>query len=195
MDEQVGRLRSELRKLDAAKNTVLFFTSDNGPEGASGNAPGSAGHLNGRKRSLLEGGIRVPGLVEWPSTIISSSKTDIPCVTSDYLPTILDILNIKPITDRPIDGISLLPLFKNQMTKRGKSIGFESGSQTAWIGERYKLYFNGKARDGIQLFDLVTDPSEKQNLANRKPKLVKQLSNELASWRASCQLSAKGDDY
>lgn len=195
MDEQIGRLRNELRKLDIAENTVLFFCSDNGPEGASGKAPGHAGHLSGRKRSLLEGGIRVPGLVEWPTEIKPESKTDIPCVTSDYLPTILDLLNIKPITDRPIDGISLLPLFKNQMTKRGKSIGFESRGQTAWISDRYKLYFGGKPKDEIQLFDLEKDPSEKQNLAKSKPKLVKQLANELASWRTSCQLSATGKDY
>jgi len=88
-----------------------------------------------------------------------------------------------------------LPLFKNQMTKRGKSIGFESKGQTAWIGDRYKLYFNGKSRDEIQLFDLVTDPSEKQNLAKIKPILAKKLANELATWRRSCQLSATGKDY
>ena len=195
MDEQIGRLRAMLKELNAAENTVIFFTSDNGPEGASGKAPGSAGHLSGRKRSLLEGGIRVPGLVEWPAKIKPGSKTDIPCVTSDYLPTILDLLNIKPVADRPIDGISLLPLFKNQMTKRGKSIGFESKGQTAWIGDRYKLYFNGKSRDEIQLFDLVTDPSEKQNLAKIKPILAKKLAKELATWRRSCQLSATGKDY
>ena len=94
MDEQVGRLRSELRKLGAAENTLLFFCSDNGPEGQTGKAPGSAGHLSGRKRSLLEGGIRVPGLVEWPARIKPGRTTNVPCVTSDYMPTILALLGV-----------------------------------------------------------------------------------------------------
>ena len=195
MDEQIGRLRSKLRDLNVAENTVLFFTSDNGPEGQKGKAPGSTGYLNGRKRSLLEGGIRVPGLVEWPAKIKPGRKTDIPCVTSDYLPTILDMLEIKPITNRPIDGISLLPLLKNKMTNRGKAIGFESKGQTAWIGDRYKLYSSVKARSEPQLFDLKTDPSEKKNLAKSKPILVKRLAKELAAWRSSCKLSAIGKDY
>ena len=53
-------------------------------------APGTAGYLSGRKRSLLEGGIRVPGIVEWPARVKAGRTTDIPCVTSDYLPTLLD---------------------------------------------------------------------------------------------------------
>lgn len=195
MDEQVGRLRSELRKLGAAENTLLFFCSDNGPEGQAGNAPGSAGHLSGRKRSLLEGGIRVPGLVEWPARIKPGRTTNVPCVTSDYLPTILALLGVESITDRPIDGISLVPLFDGKLAKRGRPIGFESKGQTAWIGDRYKLYSNGKAKGTPKLFDLIADPSEKQDLAKREPGLAKRLARELAAWRESCRASAAGNDY
>jgi arylsulfatase A-like enzyme len=195
LDEQVGRLRAELRALGIADDTLLFFCSDNGPEGKSGQAPGTAAHLSGRKRSLLEGGIRVPGLVEWPARIKPGRNTDIPCVTSDYLPTILDLLNTKPITDRPIDGISLVPLFDEKMAKRDRPIGFESKGQTAWIGDRYKLYSSGKTKGGHQLFDLVADPSEKQDLAKRQPGLAKRFVGELAAWRASCRASAAGEDY
>ncbi|MGB1788287.1 MAG: sulfatase family protein [Limisphaerales bacterium] len=195
MDEQVGRLRSELRKLGAAENTLLFFCSDNGPEGQTGKAPGSAGHLSGRKRSLLEGGIRVPGLVEWPARIKPGRTTNVPCVTSDYLPTILALIDVEPITDRPIDGISLVPLFDGKLAKRGRPIGFESKGQTAWIGDRYKLYFSGKAKGGPQLFDLIADPSEKQDLAKREPGLAKRLAKELTVWRESCRASATGNDY
>ena len=195
MDEQVGRLRGELRKLGAAENTLLFFCSDNGPEGETGKAPGSAGHLSGRKRSLLEGGIRVPGLVEWPARIKPGRITNIPCVTSDYLPTILALLDVEPITNRPIDGISLVRLFDGKLAKRGRPIGFESKGQTAWIGDRYKLYSSGKAKGGPQLFDLIADPSEKQDLAKREPGLAKRLARELAVWRESCRASATGRDY
>ena len=195
MDEQVGRLSSELRKLGEAENTLLFFCSDNGPEGQAGNAPGSAGHLSGRKRSLLEGGIRVPGLVEWPARIKPGRTTNVPCVTSDYLPTILALLGVEPITDRPIDGISLVPLFDGKLAKRGRPIGFESKGQTAWIGDRYKLYSNGKAKGTPKLLDLIADPSENQDLAKREPGLAKRLTRELAAWRNSCRASAAGKDY
>ena len=194
LDEQVGRLRAELRALGIADDTLLFFCSDNGPEGQAGSAPGTAAHLSGRKRSLLEGGIRVPGLVEWPARIKPGRNTDIPCVTSDYLPTILDLVGAKPVAGRPIDGISLMPLLDGKLAKRGKPIGFESKGQLAWIGERFKLYRGGGSAK-FNLFDLVADPSEKTDLAKRQPGLAKRLAGELAAWRASCQASAAGEDY
>ncbi len=194
LDEQVGRLRAELRTLGIDKETVLFFCSDNGPEGQAGQAPGTAGHLNGRKRSLLEGGIRVPGIIEWPGRVKAGRTTDIPCVTSDYLPTLLDLLEAKPTSDRPIDGMSLVPLLDSNLTKRGKSIGFESKGQLAWVGDRYKLYRSGGAAK-FKLFDLNADPAERNDLANAKPRLAKRLVEELGAWRASCQASAAGKDY
>ena len=194
LDEQVGRLRAELRALGIADDTLLFFCSDNGPEGKSGSAPGTAAHFSGRKRSLLEGGIRVPGIVEWPGRVKAGRSTDIPCVTSDYLPTILDLLGVEPITDRSIDGISLVPLLDGNMAKRGKPIGFESKGQLAWVGDRYKLYRSGGAAE-FKLFDLVADPSEKTDLTKAQPRLAKRLAGELAAWRASCRASAAGEDY
>ncbi|MCP5116650.1 MAG: sulfatase-like hydrolase/transferase, partial [bacterium] len=95
MDEQVGRLRHTLRNAGVARDTMVWFCSDNGPEGQQGKAPGSAGPFRGRKRSLYEGGIRVPGLVEWPATVKPGGKTDFPAVTSDYLPTILEVVGAK----------------------------------------------------------------------------------------------------
>ena len=194
MDEQVGRLRAELRALGIASDTVLFFCSDNGPEGKSGSAPGTAAHFSGRKRSLLEGGIRVPGIVEWPGRVKAGRTTDIPCVTSDYLPTILDLLEAKPVSDRPIDGMSLVPLLDDNLAKRGRPIGFESKGQLVWVGDQYKLYRRSGAA-GFELFDLVADPSEKNDLAKAKPRLAKRLAGELAAWRASCQVSSAGKDY
>ena len=118
LDEQVGRLRGELRQLDVADDTLVFFCSDNGPEGNQ-KAPGTTGGLRGRKRSLWEGGIRVPGLVEWPARIPPASKTIVPACTSDYLPTILDILNVTRDDARPLDGVSLLPLLAGDQEQRG----------------------------------------------------------------------------
>jgi len=86
-------------------------------------------------------------------------------------------------------------LFDGKLAKRGRPIGFESKGQTAWIDDRYKLYSSGKAKGASKLFDLIADPSEKTDLAKRKPGLAKRLAGELAAWRESCRASAAGNDY
>ncbi|MCB1131402.1 MAG: sulfatase-like hydrolase/transferase, partial [Verrucomicrobiae bacterium] len=109
LDEQVGRLRKHLAKLGIADDTMIWFCSDNGPEGKANGRNGSAGTFRGRKRDLLEGGIRVPGLLVWPAKIREGRATSVPCVTSDYLPTVLDAADIPyPDEDRRLDGISLM---------------------------------------------------------------------------------------
>ena len=192
MDEQVGRLRTELRAMGVARNTMVTFCSDNGPEGKAGRAPGSAGHLSGRKRDLLEGGIRVPGLIEWPARI-RSGNTTVPAVTSDYLPTILEIIGAQPVANRPLDGISLLPLFARKMSARNRPIGFQSGGQVAWIEDRYKLYGNGKKP--LKLFDLTADSAERTDLAVEHPEIVQRMVTALKEWQASCKRSDAGGDY
>jgi len=165
MDEQIGRLREELRRLGVAENTMLWFCSDNGPEGKSGKAPGSAGPLRGRKRDLFEGGIRVPGLLVWPARIKEPRVTDVPCCTSDYLPTILEVLGLKPQEHPlPLDGVSLLPLIEGRMTERPRPIGFQSAGQLALIDNRYKI-IRRRPNEPFMLFDLKEDPGEKVDLA------------------------------
>lgn len=199
MDEQVGRLRTALRSMGVAGNTLVTFCSDNGPEGKAGSAPGSAGHLSGRKRDLLEGGIRVPGLIEWPGKIQARS-TDVPAVTSDYLPTILDLIGAKPAADRPLDGVSLQPLFRGPMKERGRPIGFQSGGQVAWVGDRFKLWGRGPGKQlgplpPLKLFDLVADPAEKNDVSAEHPEVVARMTRELKAWRASVERSDGGADY
>ncbi|MDC0144074.1 sulfatase-like hydrolase/transferase [Verrucomicrobia bacterium] len=200
LDKQVGRLRKELRTLGVADNTLVTFCSDNGPEG-NASAPGSAGHFSGRKRSLLEGGIRVPGLVEWPAKI-NPGKSDIPAVTSDYLPTILEIIGAEQTDKRPLDGISLVPLFKGKMKERGQPIGFQSAGQVALISDRYKIYGSGGRKKEqeltlpkLKLFDLKKDPSEKKDLAAQHPDIIKKMAATLKQWRESCRHSDTGGDY
>ncbi|MDE0737346.1 MAG: sulfatase-like hydrolase/transferase, partial [Pirellulaceae bacterium] len=201
LDRQVSRLRKELSRLKVADNTILFYCSDNGPEGKP-NAPGTAGKLRGRKRSLYEGGIRVPGLVVWPGHVSAGSVTEMPASTSDYLPTILDILKIPMPDERPLDGVSLLPVFSRPMTNRTQGIGFESGTQAAWVQNRYKLYTKGIAsrKDtdkppkrgkslAYELYDLQLDPHESRNLALTEPATLKAMAAKLSAWRASCYQS------
>lgn len=206
MDEQIGRLRRTLRQLRVAENTLIFFCSDNGPEGQAGRAPGSAGPFRGRKRSLYEGGIRVPALLEWPENVAAGQSTDFPACTSDYLPTVLDILRLDPAGRiEPIDGISLFPLIEGLSTTRSRPIGFESRGQVALIGDRYKLIHVPEASRRtddtptemlpFELYDLVADPAESRDLAEEHPGTVRKMAAALAQWRRSCDASREGTDY
>ena len=196
MDEQVGRLRAELRTLGIADSTMLWFCADNGPEGRKKTpANGSAGPLRGRKRSLYEGGVRVPGLLEWPAKIKTPRVVTVPCSTSDYFPTVLGALGFTMEGQpEPIDGVSLLPLIEGKMTERPRPIGFESKGQVALIGNRYKIYKANKSK-AYELYDLADDPGERRDLAAEKPDVVKQMAATVEAWRVSCKHSLAGKDY
>lgn len=208
MDEQIGRLRATLRRLRAADDTLFWFCSDNGPEGdaQSETNPGSAGPFRGRKRSLFEGGIRVPAILEWPSRIRKGQRTNFMACTSDFYPTVLDALGILPPADqpRPIDGISLMPVIERRAQVRPVAIAFETqgdrrstrGSpRLAWIETRYKLLSDLDASGEEMLFDLERDPGETRNLIHTLPERAAQMREQLARWRASCRDSEAGRDY
>lgn len=184
MDEQIGRLRSELKGLGVDSNTMLWFCSDNGPaRQGSPRHVGSAGRLSGFKLSIKEGGIRVPGLLVWPNMVKSAKTIDSPCVTSDYFPTILDALHVPLPVDRKYDGISLLPMIEGKRVERGSPIGFlnKDGKESVWMEDRYKLI---KTAKGLQLFDIAEDASEKENLVDRHPQIADRMGKELSNWKS-----------
>lgn len=203
LDRQLGRLRSELRRLGVADNTLLWYCSDNGPERKFGLGAGSTRGLRGHKRDLFEGGVRVPGILEWPARIAAGQVTDVPASTSDILPTIVDLLDLEYPDDRPLDGISLVPLFDGQMPQRGVPIGFEfpagewsAGSPpVALIEDRYKLLTGMEHGGPDLLFDLLADPHESRDLASLMPDKVAAMKHVLTKWRESCKRSAAGHDY
>ncbi|MCX7011407.1 MAG: sulfatase-like hydrolase/transferase [Candidatus Sumerlaeota bacterium] len=211
LDVQMGRLRKELRDLDVAENTILWFCSDNGPEGDTGDkgrTRGSAGPFRGRKRSLFEGGVHVPGLLEWPARIQPGSVTSVSCSTLDYFPTTLDLLGFKMEGQpEPIDGVSLAPLFAGKMKERPVPIPFETlggaGSKAsrgsprmALIDNRFKLLTDMEGKEGEDmLFDLLADPGETTDIAAQHPDVVKTMKADLAAFRESCKRSLAGKDY
>ena len=192
MDEQVGRLRSELSKLGIAHNTVLWFSSDNGPENGT---PGVTGGFRERKRSLYEGGVRVPGLLQWPAKIRAPRVVQMPCCTSDYFPTIIEALGFemqgKP---EPIDGVSLIPLIEGKMTQRPRPIGFESANRKSLTGNRYKLITTDSGAT-FELYDLIADKYETTDIAPANPDIVNSMKAALTAWEASCDNSLAGNDY
>ncbi len=184
MDEQVGRLRAELKSLGVEDNTMLWFCSDNGParQGSPRELGRTAG-LSGVKLSINEGGIRVPGLMVWPAGVKGGQVIDVPCVTSDYFPTILDAIGVDLPVDRTYDGISLLPLLQGKSQARSKPIGFlnRDGKETVWMDDQYKLI----DRQGeFFLYDIPADPAEKNNLADDLPEVTTQMKKGLVAWRS-----------
>lgn len=178
MDEQIGRLWDHLETKGLADNTLLWFASDNGPEN---NTPGSTGSFRARKRSLYEGGVRVPAFVLWPNGLQGGQTINAPAVTSDYLPTILNYLNLPAPTDRPLDGTSLVPLIAGETTRREHPIGFHYYERQSWVGDIYKLISEDDGQT-YELYDLINDPEEKQDLSASHPERVKIMRAELTSW-------------
>lgn len=124
IDRAMGHLRTQIRELGIASNTLVWYTSDNGPQGPAGR-PGSAGDLKGRKGTLWEGGIRVPTIIEWPARVRKPAATTIPCGTVDIYPTLLELAGAKAAAQpQPLDGMSLVPLLEGKLTRRAKPLGF-----------------------------------------------------------------------
>ena len=208
VDRSVGRLRAVLRELKVADNTLLWYNSDNG--GHEG--PKSTGNLRGEKGTLWEGGLRVPGIVEWPARIAKPFISEMPCSTLDIYPTVLQATGaVAQNQIQPLDGISLLPLFDGKMTGRGKAIPFwnHAGKQpghaallewpyklhTDAIGSRDKKGTKGGEVTPMLLYDVSKDPKETTDLASQEPERVAKMTAELDAWKASVEKSLAGADY
>lgn len=191
MDEQIGRLRAHLKGLGIEGNTVLFFTSDNGPEGseAKGRTQGLTKGLSGRKRSLKEGGIRVPGIVEWPGHLAPKVIDHYPAFTSDYFPTIASLIGIDiEKYQRSYDGLDLIPKLTGEMEERPEPMVFMLRDQVALIDNQYKIYSKDDG-EHFQLFDLNSDPEERVDLTETMPELSTELIQSWKNWKKELKLA------
>jgi arylsulfatase A-like enzyme len=202
MDEQVGRLREALRELGIADNTLLWFSSDNGP------AIGDAGPYYGAKRHLFEGGIRVPTFVEWPGTVPAGTITETMASSSDYFPTALAAAGVDYQSPTALDGENILPLIVGQNNQREAPLFFQSHGTFVTMDQDYKLikidsgaYSSGAAErrsfplDEWLLFDMRSDSGETTNIAAQHPERVEQMAKRFAEWDDSCRNSYLGHDY
>ncbi len=196
LDLQVGRLRDLLRSRGMAENTLLWFCSDNGPSWI--HDLNSAGPFRGKKGSLYEGGIRVPGIVEWPGSLDGGKVVDAPLVTSDFYPTLLRLAGVSTQQSAILDGMDVWPLLSGSETERGESIGFQSPirnpdsgrtgentRQITWTDDRYKLLTRDEGQTWA-LYDLQNDPGEKNNLADEQPNRVEAMKTAALNWAESC---------
>lgn len=197
LDKQVGRLRDKLRELGIAQNTVLFYTSDNGPEGTSvsGRTQGLTKGLKGRKRSLHEGGIRVPGIMEWAGKVKAGTKVDVPCFTSDYFPTIANVLGVDlGKNNRPYDGVDILPIVNGEVKRRPEPLAFDFQDQAVLMDGEFKIYSKDKGGN-FELYHILEDTSESNDLATENPERLNEMVAKWRKWKASVENSAEGRDY
>ncbi|MCY1722815.1 sulfatase-like hydrolase/transferase [Prolixibacteraceae bacterium Z1-6] len=191
MDKQMGRLWKKLEELGEAENTMIWFCSDNGPEVGT---PGSAGQYRGRKRDLYEGGVRVPAFCVWPKGIEAGQNTDFPCFTSDYLPTIVDLLNLDFPEERPIDGISLTEVLTGNAETRESPMGFHYLQRLSWVTQDHKLISTDNG-ETFELYNLLNDPGEQNNIIEENEVLANKMRDDLLAWVESCKRSEKGEDF
>jgi arylsulfatase A len=190
VDEGVGRVLAKLDQLKLAGNTVVFFMSDNGglsnDEGpgtpATSNAP-----LREGKHFLYEGGIREPMIVKWPGKTHPGSVCDVPVISTDFLPTMVEMAGLQP---RETDGVSLVPLLAGKGKPEREALYWhfphygkhESKPGTAVRKGNYKLieFFDPA---GVELYGLSQDIGEKHNLAGKMPGKVHELRSMIQAWR------------
>ena len=180
LDKALGQVMDALDEVGAADNTLLFFTSDNGPVARFG---GTTGGLRGGKRSSHEGGIRVPGVVRWPGKVQPGTTSDIPVIGTDVFTTVLDIAGIPLPKGRTIDGVSMLPAFKGKPVSRKIPLFWRTHVSQAndrvalRIGD-WKIVGNDTLTK-FQLFQIQKDWKEENDLAAKMPEKTEQMKKTL----------------
>ena len=191
LDDQVGEILDKLKELDIDENTIVIFTSDNGPHLEGGADPDyfdSNGPFKGYKRDLYEGGIRMPMLVRWPGKIQAGSKSDHISAFWDFLPTATELVGVE--TPENIDGISYLPsLLGKENQKEHNYLYWEFHEKNGrlairqgdWKLIRYDVFSPEKTT--TELYNLANDPGEENNVAKENPDITAKLLHLLESAR------------
>jgi uncharacterized sulfatase len=176
LDGDVGRLVALLRELDIDQNTLVLFTSDNGPHNEGGHDHtffDSNGPLRGFKRDLYEGGIRVPTIAWWPGTIQPGGVSAEPLAFYDFLSTACDIAGIQ--TPEHVDGVSFLPLLQGQTQASHEYLFWAYDDKRAVRAGRWKAVRPGK-NAAWELYDLQQDLGEQTDLADQQPDVLQRLT-------------------
>ena len=195
MDRSIGTLRKGLRKLGIAKNTPVWFSSDNG--GLPRFDPSTTGGLRGFKGSMYEGGLRVPAVIEWPAGIPTSRITHFPAGAVDMFPTLAEVAGLKKNTMlKPQDGQSLVKLFSKEIGPRKKPLPFRSRGRLAVVDNNYKMIAQpGGNKTQYELYNLKNDEAEQTNLVEKEFKIAKRLRRKVNALNTSVEASVEGHDY
>lgn len=181
MDDGVGRVLAKLRELNLEEDTLVFFISDNGgptPSTTSGNAP-----LRGFKGQVLEGGIRVPFMMQWKGHVPAGKTINQPVISLDIHPTVLAAVGGHATADMKLDGVDLLPMLTGK-TKAAPHdrLFWRYGQQWAVRMGDWKLESAGAGSP--ELYNLTNDIGEATNLADKNPDKAKALQTAYDAWNA-----------
>jgi len=194
MDHAFGRVTKALDDMTLRDETFVMFTSDNGPEtlkryrGAH-RSFGSPGPLRGMKLHMYEGGIRVPGIVRWPGKTHPATTCPEPVNGTDVLPTLCEIAAVKVPADRPIDGASMLPIFKGKAIKRNVPLYWRydralSKPLTVAMRQGDWKILADTAMTQFELYNVTQDIGERHNLAATEPGRLERMKKTLAKLHA-----------
>ncbi len=199
LDAAFGKLMTALEARHYRENTLVIFTSDNGPEGdgTKGRTRGATGGLRGRKRHSHEGGIRVPGLVRWPGHVTAGSESATPVIGSDIFTTICDIVQIPLPADRIIDGASLLPVLDGHPIVRTQPLYWRNHLapekfRVALRVDDWKIIGSDDLTQ-FELYNIREDRTEATNLAEKFPDKFQELREQLIAHDAA--VLADGPDW
>jgi arylsulfatase A-like enzyme len=198
MDKQIGLFLDKLEEMGIRENTLIIFSSDNGPEdyqisNARHSGVGNAGPFRGRKRSIYEGGIRVPFILSWPGNIPAGKVNDQSVVNGvDFLPTLAGITGAPLPEEQMQDGEDMSDVWLGSDRMRSKDLFWEwrfnvyghTVNKPPMIAVRegdYKLLINPD-NSRVELYNIVNDPGELLNLAIQETKLVNRLSAKAKVW-------------
>jgi arylsulfatase A-like enzyme len=186
LDAGVGQVLARLKELGLEEDTVVFFSSDNGPHKEGGADPfffRSAGPLRGHKRDLTDGGIRVPLIVRWPGRIKANSQNDQVAWFADFLPTAAELAGAK--LQASLDGVSLAGTLLGRADESERTLYWEfhegGFKQAVRMGDWKAIRLN--SRSPLELYDIVHDPSEATNVAADHPQVVAKIEAFLKTAR------------
>ncbi len=198
LDLDVHKIRKELMELGIDENTMLVFTSDNGPHQEGAHDPmffNSTGGLKGVKRDVYEGGVRVPLIITWPNTVKPASTTDHISVSYDFYSTICDILG-KRKDAKHTDGLSYYPSLRGkrqpdhhylywEYVRRWLNDGNQAVRMGKWKAVRRALSENPDQT--FELYNLEDDPSESNDVASDYPKVVNKIRQIVKKAHTPCK--------
>ncbi|MCA9228486.1 MAG: arylsulfatase, partial [Planctomycetales bacterium] len=186
IDWNMGRLLKKLDELKLAEDTIIVYLSDNGPNSWRWN-----GEMKGRKGSVDEGGVRSPLFVRWPKRISPGRMVEPIASHIDLLPTLVDLCDIdvsnSPRQPKPMDGVSLKPLLL------GEDVNWPDRAIFSTWGNKYSIRTQRYRADAATLFDMQSDPAQRENLAQRQPDLHRALLARLNDWRKEMAADKPGD--
>jgi arylsulfatase A-like enzyme len=189
LDKEVGRVLAVLDELGVRGRTLVVFSSDHGATFEAGNQGASAFHdsnhpFRGQKRTLWEGGVRVPGVVCWPGRVPAGKVSDEIIHMTDVFPSFLAAAGAKPEAAWGVDGRNLLPVWEGKEKAPRRTLFWEWRAeghyQLAAMRGDYKLVLTGN--QPAELFDVARDPAERRSLLGEHPELARDLRRELDAW-------------